>query len=165
MTRNEALHAEVVSFDDPRAARLRDALSTELLARYATEEFPHLSPAARSALAVPPGEFIATVLVLTGDGTAVGHGALRRLDGEFEVKRVVVLPEARGKGAASILMSALEKLAITAGAKRLILQTGNKQPEAVALYRKLGYTPIPVYAPYDSAIPFSGCFEKLLPLN
>ncbi|WP_353710734.1 GNAT family N-acetyltransferase [Arthrobacter sp. K5] len=107
MTCNDTLHAEVVSFDDPRAAHLRDALSTELLARYATDEFPHLSPAARSALAVPPEEFIATVLVLTEDGTAMGHAALRRLGGEFEVKRVIVLPEARGKGAASILMSAL----------------------------------------------------------
>lgn len=62
-------------------------------------------------------------------------------------------------------MSALEKLAIQAGAHRLILQTGNKQPEAVALYRKLGYTPIPVYAPYDTAIPFSSCFAKQLILK
>jgi GNAT superfamily N-acetyltransferase len=75
----------------------------------------HLSPTARSALAVPPEEFLATVLVLTEDGTVVGHAALRRLDGELEVKRVIVLPEARGKGAASALMSAHERLTNPSG--------------------------------------------------
>jgi GNAT superfamily N-acetyltransferase len=156
------LRTEVVSFDDQRAVQLRDELGTELLALYATEEFPHLTPAARSALTVPPEEFLATVLAVTENGTPLGHAALRQLGEELEIKRVIVRPQARGHGVASALMSTLEKLAAEAGARRLILQTGDKQPEAVALYAKLGYTPIPVYPPYDKAIPFSTCFEKPL---
>ncbi|ADX72891.1 acetyltransferase [Pseudarthrobacter phenanthrenivorans Sphe3] len=159
---NFLLTTEVVPFDDGRAVELRGALSTELLARYATKEFPRLSSVSRAALDVPPEQILATVLVLNPEGTALGHASLRRLGDEFEVKRVIVLPEARGKGAATVLMSAVERLAVEAGASRLILQTGDKQPEAVELYRKLGYTPIPIYPPYDTAIPFSSCFAKTL---
>jgi len=56
----------------------------------------------------------------------------------------------------------VETEAASRGALRLILQTGSKQPDAVALYEKIGYTPIPIYEPYIEAIPHSFCFEKLL---
>jgi hypothetical protein len=59
-------------------------------------------------------------------------------------------------------MGELERIARDAGAERVILQTGDRQPEAVALYRRLGYTPIPVYGLYVEAIPHSFCFEKHL---
>ncbi|MBT2548106.1 GNAT family N-acetyltransferase [Arthrobacter sp. ISL-65] len=157
-----ALNLEEVSFDDPRAARLRDLLNKELLARYATAEEPSLSAAVRSALSVPAEDFVANVLAVTSLGHAIGHGALRLLDGEWEVKRVIVDPAARGLGAATHLMATLEQIAAAAGARRLILQTGGKQPEAEALYRKIGYRQIPAYAPYDTAIPSSICFEKEL---
>jgi len=103
-----------------------------------------------------------TVLAVGPDQRPVGHAALRRLGSELEVKRVVVLAEARGRGLARALMAYLEGSATTGGARRLILQTGDRQPEAVALYRSLGYRPIPIYQPYTDAIPFSMCFEKLL---
>jgi GNAT superfamily N-acetyltransferase len=157
-----ALNLEEVSFEDPRAARLRDLLNKELLARYATEEEPTLPAAARSALSVPAEDFIANVLIVTPLGHAIGHGALRLLDGEWEVKRVIVDPAARGLGAATRLMAGLEQIATAAGARRVILQTGGKQPEAEALYRKIGYRQIPAYPPYDTAIPASVCFEKEL---
>ncbi|MEV7661920.1 GNAT family N-acetyltransferase [Paenarthrobacter sp. NPDC089316] len=153
---------EAVNFDDPRAARLRDLLTDELLARYGTGKEPQLSEAARRALTVPPQDFIANVLVISGAGEAIGHGALRRLNGQWEIKRVITDPAARGTGAATALMAELERIASGAGASRLILQTGGKQPEAEALYRKLGYRQIPAYPPYDHAIPASICFEKEL---
>jgi len=153
---------ELVDFDDPRAARLRNLLTDELLARYATEEEPHLPEAAQKALSVPPEDFIANVLVLNTAGEAIGHGALRRLDGEWEVKRVIIDPAARGLGAATVLMAELERIAATDGARRVILQTGGKQPEAEALYRKLGYSQIPTYPPYEHSIPSSICFAKEL---
>ncbi|CAN7319625.1 GNAT family N-acetyltransferase [Arthrobacter sp. LjRoot78] len=156
------LTLEIVNFEDPRAARLRGLLTDELLARYATEEEPHLSEAAREALSVPPEDFIANVLVLTAVGVPMGHGALRRLNGEWEVKRVITDPAARGLGAATVLMAELERIAASAGARRVILQTGGKQPEAEALYRKLGYRQIPTYPPYEHAIPTSICFAKEL---
>jgi GNAT superfamily N-acetyltransferase len=155
-----ALNLDEISFEDPRAARLRDLLNKELLARYATEDEPALSAAGRAALGVPSEEFVANVLVVAAFGHAVGHGALRLLDGEWEVKRVIVDPAARSLGAATRLMAGLEQIAAAAGARRVILQTGGKQPEAEALYRKIGYRQIPAYPPYDTAIPASVCFEK-----
>lgn len=75
----------------------------------------------------------------------------------------MVVPEAaRGQGVASMLMAEIEAIAARGGASRVILQTGDQQPEAVALYSKLGYTRIPVYEPYATAIPFSLWFEKRL---
>ena len=142
-----AVTLEIVDFEDPRAARLRGLLTDELLARYATEEEPHLSEAAQKALSVPPQDFIANVLVLNTVGEAIGHGALRRLNGEWEVKRVITDPAARGMGAATVLMAELERIAASAGARRVILQTGGKQPEAEAVYRKLGYRQIPPILP------------------
>ncbi|SKB63741.1 Ribosomal protein S18 acetylase RimI [Arthrobacter sp. 49Tsu3.1M3] len=157
-----AVTLEIVDFEDHRAARLRDLLTDELLARYATAEEPHLSEAAQKALSVPPQDFIANVLVLNTVGEAIGHGALRRLNGEWEVKRVISDPAARGMGAATVLMAELERIAASAGARRVILQTGGKQPEAEAFYRKLGYRQIPTYPPYEHSIPSSICFAKEL---
>jgi GNAT superfamily N-acetyltransferase len=162
MSGNPAVTLQIVDFEDPRAARPLDLLTDELLARYATEEEPHLSEAAQKARSVPPQDFIASVLVLNTVGEAIGHGALRRLDGEWEVKRVITDPAARGMGAATVLMAELERIAASAGARRVILQSGGKQPEAEAFYRKLGYRRMPTYPPYEDAIPTSICFAKQL---
>lgn len=57
-------------------------------------------------------------------------------------------PRARGTGASRALMAELERLASARGAARLILQTGDRQPEAIALYQRIGYAPIEVFEPY-----------------
>lgn len=154
---------ESVSWTDERAVALQRILEEDLHGRYAH----HLQPgpgrdAALSALAVDPDDVQATVLAVSAENGPVGHAALRSLNGEWEVKRVVVLESERGRGVASMLMGQIEAIAARGGAPRVILQTGDRQPEAVALYSKLGYTPIPVYEPYATAIPFSLCFEKRL---
>ena len=59
-------------------------------------------------------------------------------------------------------MAELETLARAGGAKRLILQTGDRQPEAVDLYERTGYERIEIYEPYVTAFAFSLCFEKQL---
>jgi GNAT superfamily N-acetyltransferase len=59
-------------------------------------------------------------------------------------------------------MGYLEDFAKANDIHRLILQTGDRQPDAVALYGSLGYRPIPIYQPYTHAIPFSMCFGKVL---
>ncbi|MBK0297397.1 GNAT family N-acetyltransferase, partial [Bacillus sp. S34] len=64
--------------------------------------------------------------------------------------------------AATALLAEGEQVAREQGAERLILQTGDKQPEAVALYEKTGWTRIPVYEPYAATMPWSFCFEKAL---
>jgi GNAT superfamily N-acetyltransferase len=158
-----ALRFEQVLWTDERAVALQRILEEDLHCRYAR----HLQPgpardAALRALAVDPDDVLATVLAVSGDTGPVAHAALRSLRGEWEVKRVVVLESERGRGIAGALMGEIEAIASDGGASRVILQTGDQQPEAVALYSKLGYTRIPVYEPYATAIPFSLCFEKRL---
>jgi GNAT superfamily N-acetyltransferase len=158
-----AVRFEPVLWTDERAVVLQRILAEDLHGRYAR----HLQPgpgrdAALSALAVDPDDVLATVLAVSDDTGPVAHAGLRLLKGEWEVKRVVVLESERGQGIAGRLMGEIEAIAARGGASRVILQTGDQQPEAVALYSKLGYTPIPVYEPYATAIPFSFCFEKRL---
>jgi len=150
-----------VGWNDPRAIALRDAMDVEIQPRYAGRAAD--PDATRRALAVDPADILLTVLAVGPDGRPVGHAALRKLGSELEVKRVVVLAEARGRGLARQLMAYLEDFATAGGAHRLILQTGDRQPDAVALYQSLGYRPIPIYQPYTDAIPFSLCFERVLP--
>lgn len=93
---------------------------------------------------------------------AVGCGALRPYEtGTVEVKRMFVPPEMRGQGIASKVLSGLESWAVELGFKRCILETGHKQPEAIALYRKNGYRSIPNYGQYQS-VENSVCFEKVI---
>jgi GNAT superfamily N-acetyltransferase len=158
---------ELIDYTDPRAIDLRHQMDTEMGARYAMNAAPADELAAiNRALAVKTSDVVGTVLAVTDDGTPVAHAALRRLelDGrtEFEVKRVIVAASQRGTGLGVAIMNELERIAVASGAHRLILQTGDKQPEAVGLYLKLGYTPIPAYEPYASVIPFSLCYEKTL---
>jgi GNAT superfamily N-acetyltransferase len=149
-----------VDWNDPRAIAMRDAMDAEIQPRYAGRAVD--PEASARALAVNPDDIVLTVLAIDPDGRPVGHAALRRLGPDLEVKRVVVLADARGHGLARRLMAYLENFAEARGARRLILQTGDRQPDAVALYRSLGYQPIAIYQPYTDAIPFSMCFEKLL---
>jgi GNAT superfamily N-acetyltransferase len=157
---NENYSLIEVDWNDARATALRDAMDVEIQPRYAGRA---TDPGATAqALAVNPEDIALTVLAVGPGNRPVGHAALRRLGSELEVKRVVVLPDARGHGLARKLMAYLEDFATATGARRLILQTGDRQPDAVALYQSIGYRPIPIYPPYTDAIPFSMCFEKLL---
>lgn len=156
---------ERVLWDDPRAVALRDRMDEEMHERYGsanTGEDPAVTAARDRALAVDPTTVITSLLAVDEDGTALGHIAVRRLGDEIELKRLIVLAAARGKGAATRLLADGEQVGREHGAARLILQTGDKQPEAVALYEKTGWTPIPVYEPYAATMPWSFCFAKAL---
>lgn len=96
------------------------------------------------------------------DDQPVGCGAIRPIDETTtEVKRMYVIPAARGQGIARQILAQLETHAITAGFRATRLETGIRQPEAVALYEKAGYVPIPCYGIYAQN-PESRCFEKQL---
>jgi len=69
------------------------------------------------------------------------------------------LPECRGKGIATKLLNELEKWTIELGYEKCILETGKRQPEAIALYKKNGYKSIPNYGQY-TGMDNSVCFEK-----
>lgn len=160
------LHLERVAFDDPRAVALRDAMDAEMTVRYHRDvvEPVDVVEARNAALTVHPSNVLATVLVVVDDGaedgTPVGHALVQSRDGEWEVKRVIVADGQRGRGIGRLLMAELEAVAREGGARRLILQTGDRQPDAVALYEKIGFTRIPTYEPYVTTIPQSICFEK-----
>ena len=154
---------ELVEYDDPRAVELRRLMDVEMSARYEMHLIPDATlEAIGTALAVDPATISATVLAISNGGAPVGHAALRPKGDSWEVKRVIVLDSVRGQGVGAGLMNELERLTREAGVTRMVLQTGDRQPEAVRLYERLGYTPIPVYAPYDVVLPQSLCFEKVL---
>ncbi|QNJ98604.1 GNAT family N-acetyltransferase [Constantimarinum furrinae] len=93
---------------------------------------------------------------------AVACGALKSFDeNSVEVKRMYTKPEFRGKGLGSEILKALEIWAKEMGLTRCVLETGWKQPEAIQLYKKNGYTRIENYGQYKG-VENSLCFEKLL---
>lgn len=103
-----------------------------------------------------------TVIVIYDGELAVGIGALREYEpGLMEIKRMYVLPEKRGLGIASQVLIALEGWAKELGYKKCVLETGKKQPEAIALYHKNNYTVIPNYGKY-AGVENSVCFEKII---
>lgn len=96
------------------------------------------------------------------DGTALGMAALvEKGDGTAELKRMYVREEARGRGLARGLLSAVEDAARLAGVGTLLLETGPGQPAAIALYQSQGYAPIPAFGEYAND-PNSVCFAKRL---
>ena len=93
---------------------------------------------------------------------AIGCGAIKQYDeGVMEVKRMYTNTAERGNGIASSVLGELEKWATELDAKKCVLETGLKQPEAIRLYQKNNYNLIPNYGQY-SAIENSRCFEKIL---
>lgn len=100
------------------------------------------------------------VIVAYREGTPIGCGAIKPYDEQtMEIKRMFVLPELRGLGIATKILVGLEKWGQKLGYARCILETGIKQPEAIALYTKNSYHRIPNYGQYKDA-KSSVCFEK-----
>ncbi len=101
-------------------------------------------------------------LIARDDGRAVGSGAIRLIDGSTaEVKRMYVEPDQRGKGIGRAVLARLEAEARQLGAKRLVLETGVRSPEALALYRGTGFRQIDCWGEYATS-PTSVCMEKIL---
>ena len=65
-----------------------------------------------------------------------------------EIKRMFVHPDYRKEGIAVKILTQLEIWAAELGFKECVLETGKKQPEAIALYQKVGYMIIPNYGQY-----------------
>ncbi len=96
------------------------------------------------------------------DGGAVACGGMCRYDETTaEIRRMYVAPAARGRGLSRVVLARLEEEARRLGYSAVRLETGDRQPEAISLYRSAGYEPIPRYGPYvdDER---SICLEKRL---
>ncbi len=131
------------------------AAFAELVGRYGVEGRSQVKERARY------------LVVLDGDGVPVGCGAVQGFEadsehpGDGELKRMYVVPAARGRGFARALLAALEELARAAGHPVLRLTTGELQPEAIALYESSGYTRATPWGKYVTQ-PQTRCYAKAL---
>ena len=140
-----------VALTAPEVAPLLTGLRQEYDARYGPG-------AGDSVLDVEPQEFEAPtgafVVLMDGERTVAG-GGLRRIDDEtVEIKRMWTNPDYRRQGHALRLLRELAGLAGQLGYTTVRLETGHAQPEALALYRGLGFTEIDSYGPYEHAAAF-----------
>ena len=148
------LELREVDWEHPDSVALRVAQRAELTERYGT---PDSEPGP-----APTGSDVDYFLVAYRDGEAAGCGALRPLDDEHgEVKRMFVVPAQRGTGISTAILARLELTARDRGWRRLVLETGDLQPDAIRFYEREGYTRIPNFGYYADS-PLSVCFEKRL---
>lgn len=102
------------------------------------------------------------VVVAYENEKPLGCGAIKAFSpGAMEVKRMFVIPESRGKGIATKILTELENWAGEMHIGKCILETGKRQPEAIQLYTRNGYKIIPNYGQY-AGVENSVCFEKEL---
>lgn len=140
---------------DPEVLALIEQLNAELSAMYPEPGATHfrLDP---DEVAPGRGAFFVARL----NGHVVGCGALRLQEGgAAEIKRMFTLRAARRRGVARALMAALEQAARDLGARRLVLETGVRQVEAVALYGSIGFERIEPFGEYVDS-PLSLCMGK-----
>jgi GNAT superfamily N-acetyltransferase len=145
-------------FDSETATALAEALESELLGTYEGVPGSGGLPAASVFEPVNGGAFVIGRL----DGEAVACGGLARYDDMTgEIRRMYVVPSARGRGLSRRILEALEDEARRLGYSLVRLETGNQQAEAIGLYVSAGFGPIPRYGPFADD-PRSVCFEKRL---
>jgi GNAT superfamily N-acetyltransferase len=144
-------------FDSEAAQTLAEALEAELLATY--DGVPGSGGLPAASIFEPPG---GAFLVGRLDGEAVACGGIARYDETTaEIRRMYVVPAARGRGLSRRVLAALEDEARALGYSFVRLETGNLQAEAIGLYASSGFGPIPRYGPFAND-PRSVCFEKRL---
>jgi putative acetyltransferase len=140
------------------AQRLIEALNADLRARYPEGDGMHYFRLDADEVRPGRGAFV----VAYDAQTPVGCGAVRTIDaGVAEIKRMYVLPTVRGRGIARRMLEFLEHEARAIGITKLLLETGTRQPEAIALYSKTGYSRTGAFGEYPPS-PLNVFFEKYL---
>ncbi|WP_432496649.1 GNAT family N-acetyltransferase [Kineococcus gypseus] len=150
-----AVQVVAVERGDERLEPLLVEAVDELLRRYpggSREEY-HLAPGTRFLLGLLDGEPAGCIAQADADPAEFAGGV--------DMKRVFVRGDARGRGVATALVGAFEELARARGARRVRLETGTAQPEAVALYRRLGYERTAPFGQWADS-PLCLCFAKEL---
>lgn len=148
-------------FEDPEAMELSWRLDHEEEERYGPHDHVETEgyrPPTAAEFVPPAGLFVVARL----DGRALGCGGVRPHEGTTaEIKRMYVDPPARRRGVARQILARLEDAAREFGYRSVRLETGKKQPEAIALYESAGYGHIASYGEFKGD-PLSVCFEKSL---
>ncbi|WP_129308628.1 GNAT family N-acetyltransferase [Streptomyces sp. L2] len=151
-----------VPFDHPDAVKLNDEVQAEYHERYGDGgDATELDP---SDFQAPNGTYL---IAYDEADRPVATGGWRRQDandegnedGDAELKRMYVVADMRGRGLARRMLAALEEDARAAGRARMVLETGTKQPEAIALYESCGYEPCVKFG-YYRFHEDSRCFAK-----
>ncbi|MGW0912366.1 GNAT family N-acetyltransferase [Streptomyces sp. NPDC002784] len=158
------MHIRRVPFDHPDAMKLNDAVQAEYDVRYG--DGGDATPMDPADFEPPNGVYL---IAYDAYDSPVASGGWRvqdangegNLDGDAELKRMYVIDAMRGRGLARRILAALEEDARAAGRLRMVLETGMKQPEAVALYRSSGYEPCAKFG-YYRFHDLSLCFAKPL---
>ncbi|GAA4968639.1 GNAT family N-acetyltransferase [Actinoplanes utahensis] len=141
-----------VGFDEPAVQLLVAENLQDLSERYGGTGDD--TPISAADFTPPNGAFLVAAL---GDELIASAGWRRHGD-DAELKRMFTTKAARGRGVARRMLAAIEESAAAAGCKRVILETGDQQPEAVALYESAGYHRIPdfgYYAGHDSVLSYA----------
>ena len=134
------------------------ALNAELSHRYPEPGANHFHLDIEEVL---PGRG-AFVIARAEQRVPIGCGAIRRMDSTTaEIKRMYVVPQRRGMGAGKAILEKLEQVAHELAVTRIVLETGERQPEAIALYEHRGFVKIPPFGEYTDS-PLSVCMEKTL---
>jgi GNAT superfamily N-acetyltransferase len=150
-----AVLIEMAGYGDPEVQALVERVQAEYVVRYGG---PDRTPVDPAEFAAPDGTF----LVARAEGEVVACGGFRRHDATAcEVKRMFVPPEHRGHGYARALLGALEESAREYGYRRVLLETGVAQPEAIGLYEAAGYARVPGFGLYRNS-PNNRCYGKEL---
>ncbi|MEW1697869.1 GNAT family N-acetyltransferase [Streptomyces sp. NPDC093249] len=158
------MNIQLVPYDHPDAVALDAEVQAEYAARYDDEG--DATPLDAGMFVPPRGLYL---LVYDPEGQPVATGGWRTQDkndagyenGDAELKRMYVVPAARGLGLARRVLAALESDARAAGRTRMVLETGIAQPEAMALYLSSGYEPCAKFGHYRDH-PSSRCYAKPL---
>ncbi|MFK4224137.1 GNAT family N-acetyltransferase [Streptomyces sp. NPDC019890] len=158
------MHFRQVPFDHPDAVKLNDEVQLEYARRYG--DGGDATPLDPSMFMPPLGLYLLAYddqdrPVATGGWRCQDENDEGYSDGDAELKRMYVIPEVRGLGLARRILTALEDDARAAGRVRMVLETGTKQPEAIALYTSAGYETCAKFGHYRE-YENSRCFAKAL---
>src|SRR5262245_45807240 len=155
------IHAK--SYRHPDAVKLNKLAQLEYVSHYGEED---TTPVDCTMFEPPNGLYL---VAYNHEGQPVASGGWRSQEendegysaGDAEVKRMFVVPEARGKGIARCILASLEQSACAAGRTRMVLLTGIEMPEAISLYLSTGYRPCPNFGHYRKH-ENTRCFAKPL---
>jgi GNAT superfamily N-acetyltransferase len=145
-----------LTYGDAVVRALEAELQQEYVERYGGVDESPVDP---SQFTPPQGVFL---VGFAGAEPVASGGFCRHDDDAAEIKRMYVVEDRRGIGYARRLLAELEARAAEAGYRRVVLELGLHQPEAMALYESSGYTPIPGFG-YDAGQPHERSLGKELP--
>lgn len=150
-----------VDYGHPDALRLIEEVQEEYVVRYGGRDETPLDPL---MFAPPAGSFFVGYVegdpVATGAWRSSGIAALGTTR-TAEIKRMYVVPRAQRAGHARRMLAHLEATAREAGFEAMVLETGDRQPEAIALYLAAGYEATVPFGHYRDS-PSNRCFARRL---